>query len=192
MKTLIINGSPRKNGDTVTLINEMVKYLKGEVKIVNTYYDNIKPCVDCRYCWTHAGCAIKDDMQEIYKDLTEVDNVILASPLYFSQLTGSLLNFCSRFQYLFVSKKIRMDENFSLKKKHGALILVGGGDTKDLTNVLATSKILFGQMGVKSIGNVFSLHTDTVCGLIGTRAKDDTEALNSAREIALKLNELYI
>jgi len=49
MKTLIINGSPRKNGDSMTLINEMRKYLEGEVKIINTYYDNISGCIDIAY-----------------------------------------------------------------------------------------------------------------------------------------------
>lgn len=34
MKTLIISGSPRKNGDSMTLVNEMIKYLDGEVRII--------------------------------------------------------------------------------------------------------------------------------------------------------------
>ena len=38
VKTLIINGSPRKNGNTVTLLNELKKHLKGEVFQVDTYY----------------------------------------------------------------------------------------------------------------------------------------------------------
>lgn len=189
MKTLIINGSPRKNGDTVALINEMVKNLDGEIEIVNTYYSNISPCVDCRYCWDHAECAIKDGMQNIYQLLNEVDNVILASPIYFSELTGSLLNFASRFQYFYASRRIRKDENFSLKRKHGVLILVGGEGSKNLNRVLETANFLFGHMGTKSIGSVLSLQTDSICGMIGTRAKDDSEALNCAREFALKLNE---
>jgi len=48
MKTLIINGSPRKNGDSMSIANEMIKYLEGEIKVVQTYYDNISPCLDCR------------------------------------------------------------------------------------------------------------------------------------------------
>ncbi|WP_169717969.1 hypothetical protein SPSIL_030240 [Sporomusa silvacetica DSM 10669] len=43
MKTLIINGSPRKNGHAMTLVNEMTKYLNGEVRIIHTYYDDISP-----------------------------------------------------------------------------------------------------------------------------------------------------
>jgi multimeric flavodoxin WrbA len=62
MRTLIINGSPRKNGDTMTLINEMTQYLSGELKIINTYYDNISLCIDCRYCWQNDGCSIDDGL----------------------------------------------------------------------------------------------------------------------------------
>lgn len=42
MKTLIFNGSPRKDGDTVSLINELVDQLNGEYRIVNTYNCKIK------------------------------------------------------------------------------------------------------------------------------------------------------
>ena len=52
MKTLIFNGSPRKNGGTATLIHEFKKNLPGEINVVSAYQTNISPCVDCRYCWT--------------------------------------------------------------------------------------------------------------------------------------------
>ena len=67
----------------MALINEMRKYLDGETNVIHAYYDNISPCIDCRYCWENDGCSIEDEMQEVYKLLDEVDNVILASPLYF-------------------------------------------------------------------------------------------------------------
>lgn len=185
MKTLIINGSPRKNGDTMTLVNEMIKYLEGEVKIVNVYYDNIKPCVDCRYCWQHKECAIKDDMQEIYKLINEVDNIILASSLYFSELTGQLLSFASRLQLFYVSKYIRKDSEFKLKQKNGAVIISAGGDTKDYERSLKTANIILGQMNAKLIGIARTIHTNDI------PAKDDSEALAAARELAVKLNEMY-
>lgn len=190
MNTLIINGSPRKNGDTVSLINEIVQNLEGKVYIVSTYYDDIAPCIDCRYCWTHPKCAINDNMQELYNLLNEVDNVIIASPLYFSELTGSLLNFASRLQFFYVSRCIREDKDFQLKPKNGVLVLVAGGDTRDLSKALGTANTLFKHIGVKAIENVFSLHTDSVGGAKGTRAKDDKDALRTARKVAFQLNEL--
>lgn len=101
----------------MALINELTKYLSGEVKLVNTYYDNIKPCYDCRFCWTHNGCSINDDMQEIYSLLNEVDNVIIASPVFFSELTGELLSFASRLQMYYAGKYIRNDKEITKKRK---------------------------------------------------------------------------
>ena len=129
LKTLIINGSPRKTGDTVSLINELIEQLNGEYKIVNAYYSNISGCVDCRYCWSNDGCAINDEMTEIYDYIESCDNVVIASPIYFSQPTGKLLDICSRFQKYFTAKHFHNEAHLA-KAKKGAVILVGGGDGK--------------------------------------------------------------
>jgi multimeric flavodoxin WrbA len=185
MKTLIISGSPRKNGDSMTLVNEMIKYLDGEVRIVHTYNNNISPCVDCRYCWHNEGCSINDEMQEVYQLLNEVDNVIIASPLYFSELTGQLLSFASRLQLFYVSRCIRKDTRVIQKKKNGVLVISAGGDTRDYERSSRTANIIFHQMNTTSIGSVSTIHTNDI------PAKEDTEALDKAQELALKLNELH-
>lgn len=128
MKTLIINGSPRKNGDTMSLITKLKEHLSDEVNQIDTYYSKVKPCIDCRYCWEHSSCAIKDEMQNIYKMIDETDNIIIASPIYFSELSGSLLQLASRLQYFWVSKNIRHESVLSDKKRKGIIILVGGED----------------------------------------------------------------
>ena len=79
MKTLIINGSPRPDGNTVSLIRELKKHLEGEVVEVSAFYSNIAPCVDCRGCWQTAKCVVDDGMQVIYED--DFDNVVVASPV---------------------------------------------------------------------------------------------------------------
>ena len=127
MKTLILNGSPRKNGDTVSLINKLTEQLNGEHKIVDAYYSNISTCVDCRYCWKNDGCSINDEMTEIYDYIADCDNIVIASPIYFSQPTGKLLDICSRFQTYFAAKHFR-NQTLFVKPKKGAVILVGGGD----------------------------------------------------------------
>lgn len=185
MKSLVISGSPRKNGDSMTLVNEMLKYINGEVQVVHAYYDNISPCMDCRYCWTNMGCCIRDDMQEIYKLLNEVDNVILASPLYFSELTGELLSFASRLQYFFVARCIRKDDDFKLKKKNGVLIITGGGDGSP-EPAITRANIIFRHINTELIGTVFSLQTNDI------PSKEDLEALGNAQDISLKLNELHM
>ena len=194
METLIFNGSPRKNGDSMTLVNEIIKYLDGKVEIVHTYdvglshgsSRGISPCIDCRYCWNKPECCIDDGMQEIYRRLNEVDNVIIASPIYFSELTGPLLSFASRFQLYWVAKHIRRDKEFNLKKKNGALVISAGTDSNNLEErALKTAKHIFSLINTTSIGMACTMHTNNL------PAGDDSEALRKARELALKLNGLH-
>lgn len=183
MKTLIFNGSPRKNGDTITLISEMQKHLIGETKVINAYYSKISPCVDCRFCWRNQGCAINDDMQKIYQDINEFDNIILASPIYFSQLTGEFLSLFSRFQCYYCSRKFQGVPN-NLKKKNGVLILTGGGDG-NANPAKDTANIIFKLLNIECIHNIFSLNTNEF------PANQDVNALQKAREAAIQLNNLY-
>ena len=127
MKTLILNGSPRKKGDTVSLISKVTDHLNGEYKIVNAYDCGIAPCVDCRYCCKNTGCCVNDAMQEVYTYIQECDNILIASPIYFSELTGALLNVGSRLQTYFCARYFR-NENPIKKPKKGAVFVVGGGD----------------------------------------------------------------
>lgn len=126
-KTLIFNGSPRKNGDTVQAINYLTALINGEYKIIDTYDCNISPCADCRWCRANNGCYIDDEMQDIYKYIQECDNIIVASPIYFSELTGKLLDVGSGLQTYFSARYFRNKNPISRPKK-GAVVLVGGGD----------------------------------------------------------------
>lgn len=126
-KTLILNGSPREKGNTVSLIDRLTGKIAGEYRVVDTYRCDISPCLDCRYCGENNGCAINDEMQEIYQYIQECDNILIASPLYFSELTGRLLDVGSRLQTFFCARFFRKEEPI-IKSKKGAIILVGGGD----------------------------------------------------------------
>lgn len=177
MKTLIINGSPRKSGDTVFLINELKKQISGEVKIVNTYYTEIKPCNDCRYCWEHDKCAMNDEMQVVFEYINTADNIIIASPIYFSELTGSLLNFASRLQYLYVSRNFRKIEALENKQRNGFVILVGGGDGK-MDKALSTAKCLLSQMGAIYVDSAVSHNTNKI------PASKDLATIKKIKQIA--------
>ncbi len=60
MKTLILNGSPRINGDTGRLIKIFTEKKIDEYKIIDAYRCNISACLDCRDCWKNNGCSIND------------------------------------------------------------------------------------------------------------------------------------
>ena len=176
MKTLILNGSPRENGDTASLIKELTKQLPGEYKIVNAYQCDVSPCIDCRYCWQHTGCSIQDEMQEIYSCIQECDNILIASPVYFSELTGKLLDLGSRLQTYYCAAAFR-NEKPILKEKKGAVVLVGGGDGH-MEKAYSTACILLHHMNCHDIHDLVSSHNTNT-----TPAADDTDAIRGINSI---------
>jgi multimeric flavodoxin WrbA len=115
MKTLIINGSPRKNGHTAALISLLKEQLQGEIIEISAFYDKISPCVDCRSCWTKKGCAIRDGMDKIYAD--DFDAVVLATPVHMSNLPGPLISLASRFQAFYAARRFLNDPLTCAKKR---------------------------------------------------------------------------
>lgn len=156
MKTLIFNGSPRQNGDTVSLIKSFTESSCGEYKIVNAYRCHISPCLDCRYCWRNNGCAIEDEMAEVYQYIQECDNILIASPIYFSELTGKLLDVGSRLQTYFCARFFRKEEPVP-KPKKGAVILVGGGDGH-MDKAYGTASTLLHHMNCQDIWEAVYSH----------------------------------
>lgn len=160
MKTLIFNGSPRKKGDTAFLIGRLREKLQGEVLVIDTHNSPIKPCTDCRYCWKKPGCSIPDEMQQVYAYIKECDNIIIASPVYFSELSGTLLAVCSRLQSFYASRRF-LKINQLTKKKKGAIILCGGGEGAP-QKAQSTAKTLLREMNAELVGMVGALQTDKV------------------------------
>lgn len=156
MQTLIFNGSPRKNGDTASLLALLTEKLAGEILRVDAYDGRIKPCIDCRCCWTRPGCAVKDGMQEVYRFLETCDNVVIASPIYFSELTGPLLSVLSRLQALYCARTFRSEPPLP-QDKRGLCILIGGGDGS-LSRAEGTAKILLRQMGAGNLLPAVTFH----------------------------------
>ncbi len=181
MKTLIINGSPRPGGDTVGLLRALREHLAGECMVVDAYHSNISPCVDCRACRTRSGCAIQDGMQAVYDYIQECDNILIASPIYFSELTGRVLNVCSRLQTYFCARVCRGETPIP-KAKRGAVILVGGGDGAP-DRAFGTARTLLRQMNCREIHPMVCSHdTDHV------PAVEDGQALAGVRSVAAFFN----
>lgn len=181
MQTLIINGSPKINGDTVALIDELIYHLEGEIKTIS-FQNNISPCIDCRYCWEKTGCTIKDEMQDVYKYLETCDNIIFASPIWFASLSGVLLNLTSRIQAVFAAGYFQKKQLLH-KEKKGVIILVGGQrETKDIPTQTALSIMRYFNVRRPSVSKIYSLDTNNL------PANQDKIALEQCREVADLLN----
>ena len=66
MKIVLLNGSPRRGGNTEIMINTFMENVKDhDVVKLNIASMNIKGCLGCKYCWSHQGeCVQKDDMEQ--------------------------------------------------------------------------------------------------------------------------------
>lgn len=181
MKTLIFFGSPRIQGDTMSLVNKVIAGIEGEYKLINAYQCEIYPCVDCRYCWENDGCALKDEMQEVYGYIQECDNILIASPVYFSELTGKLLDVGSRLQTYFCARFFRKAEPIA-KSKRGAVILVGGGDGR-MDKPYETACTLLRHM------NCYDIHPLVFSHKTNTRpATEDRQAVDGVIQIITFFN----
>jgi len=183
MKTLILNGSPRKQGNTAQCIEALKKYLKGEIVELNTFYDQIAPCDDCRACWKKSACIIKDDMDKVYAD--DYDILVVAAPLHMSSLPGPLVNLASRLQVYYASRAV-LHAPIPRRRKEAVLMLVGGGDGEPDT-AIHQAKTIFSLLWAKldDANVVLSMDTDRVA------ARDDALAMGKIAELALRLNARY-
>lgn len=90
-KILAFLGSPRKNGATAAVMEQVIAGAKAEGAEVITYDlndENIKGCQGCFYCRGNEGCATKDALAPMYEQMKEADGVIVASPIYFMNVTS--------------------------------------------------------------------------------------------------------
>lgn len=154
MKTLILTGSPRKNGHTAELTAFLAERLEGETEILSLdHRTDIMPCRDCRYCFTHDHCCIKDPMQEIYQKLDRADRVVFAAPVYFYGIPGSMKAVLDRLQ-VYWAAVVRGDR--PAVTRTGGILLVGGApeSPKQFQGAEQTFQYMLGDLGVRCAGVV--------------------------------------
>lgn len=127
-KCLIINGSPKQNGNTRFLIDIFTNNLNCDIEIINVFASainkGISSCIDCEACTKNKLCCINDDFKKILKD--DYDIILIASPIYQSNLPGPMINLVNRFNFVYNNKKF-LNYSPQFKNKKAGLILVGGG-----------------------------------------------------------------
>ena len=102
MKILVLNGSPRPNGNTAEMVSVFQDAAESNghiVKIFNVCKMNIKGCLACEYCHGagQGKCVQKDDMQAIYAELPDTEMLVLAAPIYYHGISGQLKCVIDRF-----------------------------------------------------------------------------------------------
>lgn len=105
MKYTVLMGSPRKKGNTFSLLESFIEKIQetdNQVDLFWLYDMDIHGCIACRNCqndWTKFGCIFKDDMQVIFDSILSSDNIILATPIYSWSCTAPMKAVLDRLVY---------------------------------------------------------------------------------------------
>ena len=94
-KILILQGSPRANGNTAWMAEEYKKAAEAvghEVTLVNVARKKVAGCMACGYCRGkgNGACIQKDDMQELFPLMNEAEVLVLAAPIYYFTLCAQI------------------------------------------------------------------------------------------------------
>ena len=99
MKVLIINGSPRIDGNTSIAINEMVKVFDAEgidTQIVHVGNKDVRGCVSCGSCGRTGKCAFDDIVNETAHIFEECDGLVVGTPVYYASANATTIAYLDR------------------------------------------------------------------------------------------------
>lgn len=102
MKVLMLNGSPKANGNTAAALNEMARTFREEgveVEIVHVGNQAIRGCVACGQCRKLGKCVFDDLVNEVAPKFAEADGLVLGSPVYYASANATLMAFVQRLFY---------------------------------------------------------------------------------------------
>ena len=179
MKVLILNGSPRPNGNTAIAINEMVNVFTEEgveAEVVNIGNKNVRGCIACNTCGSKGKCVFDDVVNELAPKFEEADGLVAATPVYYASANATLIACLDRLFY---------STGFDKTMKVGASIAVarrgGCSATFDEVNKYFT----ISGMPVAS-----SLYWNSVHGRLPGEAEQDAEGLHTMRTLARNMTFL--
>ncbi len=176
MKVVAFNGSPRKDGNTAMLINQVFEGLEKEgikTEFIQLGGKQIRGCMACYKCFQNKDqyCAFKNDiLNECLERIVEADGIILGSPTYFSNVSSEMKALIDR------AGLVAIANDYMFKRKVGAAVVAvrraGATDVFDAIN-----KVFFiNQMIVPG-----SVYWNLGFGLEKGEVKDDDEGMNTMK-----------
>ena len=179
MKVLILNGSPKTNGNTMTAISEMVKVFDSEgveSEVIHVGNKDIRGCVSCNSCASKGKCIFDDVVNEIAPKFEASDGLVLASPVYYASANATLIACLDRLFY---------SSSFDKTMKVGASIVVArrGGCS-------ATFDELNKYFTISGMPVASSQYWNSVHGRTPGEAAKDLEGLQTMRVLAKNMTFL--
>ena len=179
MKVLLINGSPRADGNTFTALNEMKKIFDAEgigAQIIHIGNKAIRGCIACGSCMEKGRCVFDDLVNETAPAFEACDGLVVASPVYYASANATLIAFLDRLFY---------STPFDKSMKVGASVVAarrgGLSATFDELNKFFT----ISNMPVAS-----SQYWNSIHGRAQGEASQDAEGLQTMRTLARNMTFL--
>ena len=178
MKVLGISGSPRKDGNTATLVKLILDrcHRAGiETEFVSLAGKKILPCLGCEKCREKRWCIIEnDDWDKIIKKVLDCDVLIIGSPTYYFDVNGQTKNFIDRTYSLYHDRK--------LAGRKGVAVAVHAN--KGVTRTIQTLEGFLSTHEFASLGSIKGT------GFRAGEVLDDAEAIKKAEKTADKIIQL--
>lgn len=179
MKVLLINGSPRANGNTSMALKEMADIFRQngiETETIHVGNHAIRGCIACKSCYKTGECAFHDIVNEIAPKFEACDGLVVGSPVYYAAANGTLVSFLDR---LFYSTR------FDKTMKVGAAIAVArrGG-------LSATFDQLNKYFTISGMPVASSQYWNSVHGRDEGEAAEDAEGMQTMRTLARNMTFL--
>lgn len=156
-KVIVLLGSPRKKGNSAILADRIAKGAKAAGAKVETIFLHglkIAPCNACYACQKEKskGCAIKDEMQDIYPKLLAADAWVIASPVYWFTMSAQTKLFMDRcFALLAYGQDAFAGKRIAIAMSYGDADPFASG----CVNALRTFQDAFRYTGAKIVGMVY-------------------------------------
>jgi len=123
MKVLLINGSPRLEGNTYLALSEMEKIFQKEgihTQILNVGNEAVRGCMACGACSKLGKCVIDDIVNKASLELDEADGVVIGSPVYYASANGTLVSFLDRLFYSSkCDKRMKVGASIAVARRGG-------------------------------------------------------------------------
>ena len=173
MKILLINGSPKKEGNTFIALSEVQKSLKSEgidTEMIHVGHKDIHGCIACQKCREMGKCVFNDMVNEVAEKFKEADGIVVGSPVYYASPNGTLLSFLDRLFY---------STPFDKSMKVGAAVAVARR-----SGTTATFDVLNKYFSISNMPIVPSQYWNNVYGRMPGEALQDAEGLQTMRQLA--------
>ncbi len=194
VKIIAIYGSPRRDGNSSTLLKQAVAGARqegAEVEEVVLRDYKISPCMEIYACIKNGECAIRDDFPKILEKLEACTGIMLASPIFFYSVSAHTKMFMDRCQSLWVRKYWIEKQSFTdaPKTRKGLFISVGATKGKKLFDgALLTVKYFFDVLSAGLWRTVLCRGVDFK-GEIDSRKDSLKEAFEAGRALARELQK---